>query len=104
MTDLQRIFRDYNRKYFGGKLEECKVIWDRRIGKFDCMGEYDSEGPTISIAIELRRWPRQKRFTVLHEMVHALLFQRGNKSTQHGPAFEREMMKLAKKGAFRDLW
>lgn len=43
---------------------------------------------------------RVAKMTLFHEMVHIKL----RFSINHGPEFQREMLRLVKAGAFRDLW
>lgn len=109
--NLQKTFSLYNRKYFGNRLPKCQVRWNKKLLRRGYMGEADGCGrllkrPTIIIAIELKRLQRVAKITLLHEMVHVLLDARGlsTESLNHGPRFQREMLRLAKCGAFNKLW
>lgn len=42
-------------------------------------------------------------FTLLHEMAHIALYEK-DRRTEHGPRWQSEMLRLAKQGAFRELW
>jgi hypothetical protein len=56
----------------------------------------------IVIIPQLKKFGRNARMTLLHECVHVKL--RNKKGDLHGPAFQREMLRLARAGAFKDLW
>lgn len=99
-----------NRRYFAGELPAADVGWgtirDLRVGRGKraaiAQTVWDpakkGERPQILINVLLRRlgWNGVTAFSLLHEMVHVKTRMRDN----HGPAFEREMRKLAEKGAF----
>ena len=54
----------------------------------------------------LKMW-RYIEATLLHEMVHAILWYRGERPAAfngHGKKFQREMQRLARMGAFNRLW
>jgi hypothetical protein len=104
MTHLQRLYRQYNRRYFHGKLPKCKVQYDRRIGRFGWLGEFDDDGPVIRITNEIRGWDGIVKSTLLHEMVHLELNGKGPGWKDHGREFDRRMLRLAKQGAFRGIW
>lgn len=64
---------------------------------------YEDDGtPTILIDEEIQRrgWRPLRKGTLIHEMVH--LFTKGRDN--HGPVFEKEMLRLAKKGALKGVW
>jgi Zn-dependent peptidase ImmA (M78 family) len=54
----------------------------------------------IAINTWLRDWPTLWRWTLLHEMVHLFLPDHAD----HGEKFQKEMLRLARAGAFRNLW
>lgn len=100
MTKLQRYFRKYNEKYFGGALPEPIL----RFAEFKHFGHYyQQDGGHI---IEFAEWTRRNntlwRFTLLHEMVH--LKHHNKKCHLHGRLFNNEMKRLANAGAFNGLW
>lgn len=116
---LLRIFRRYNRKYFGGRLPEPFVCWgtlpdcDARfypIGKakrYRTIGgkkwhDCDKKKPIVLVDIGLRNRNETARIrmAIIHEMAHMTL----PLTARHGPRFEREMLRLANASAFKGLW
>jgi hypothetical protein len=100
---LERLYRYYNRKYFGGKLPVVKVKFTDLIDKYGAVGNthYEARVPEmILIDKTLRRWNITARLTLLHEMVHVKLPYK----IVHGKMFEKEMRRLARLGAFTGLW
>ncbi len=100
-TRLQKTYRYYNRKYFGNVLPNppnVKVKW----GDIEpAMGlQLDNE---IVINRCHRSAQRLWRFTLLHEMEH-LALDEVNTRSDHGKEFQEGMLRLAKLGAFRNLW
>lgn len=63
---------------------------------------YDEGVPTILLddVMKRKRWGSLRNGTILHEMVHLTLKGRD----RHGKAFEREMQRLARLGAFKGIW
>lgn len=116
-SKLERCFDRFNKKYFGNKLPKAYVYLDKRIWKRDCVlgdyTEFDTFNPKnkktgqwyrIRIANEVKKVsPRMARFVLLHEMVHHKL-NRKKEYTHHGPLFQKEMLRLARAGAFNSLW
>ncbi len=98
--ELNHWFQHYNKKYFRGKLPKCQVrfrkVEDNDLGQ--C--EMDIKIPLIDINPALGKWRVIVKTTLLHEMVHISLSSR----VEHGPRFQREMLRLAKAGAFKGLW
>jgi hypothetical protein len=97
VTKLEQKYRYYNRKYFGNELPiDIKLRWAEI---FPIMGyQLDDE---IVLDRRDRRRERIWQFTLLHEMVHLSL---PDVKSHHGEAFQRAMLRLAKLGAFKDLW
>lgn len=94
VTILQKAYAQYRRKYFKKLPVKAKVKWE----KMPHLGYWDGE--KIALNRAYRRDDKIWRFTLLHEMVHMSL----EPERSHGKAFQREMLRLAKAGAFKDLW
>lgn len=103
--ELVEWYKKYNRRYFGGKLPPVPLAVFVRFSK---IGE-DSLGHSIwsldrwqmiEISHDIQDWDRVVRKTLLHEMVHLSLPMR----VEHGPKFQKAMLRLAKLGAFKELW
>ena len=97
-SELHWWFCRYNRKYFGGKLPAAKVKFSKLADGL--LGEMYHGENEIYVTKDLRKWPRSARFTLFHEMAHLKL----GAAVNHGPSFEREMLRLAKAGAFKGIW
>jgi predicted metal-dependent hydrolase len=112
---LEKQFDLYNKKYFGGKLPEARVKWDKKILRREdalgvciswrcgCKGHPHPDTHEINIATEIRFSGRWTRHVLLHEMCHLKLKHRTDTGS-HGPKFQNEMLRLAKLKAFKDLW
>jgi hypothetical protein len=99
---LRRWYRNYNIRYFGGKLPATiSLIYettDRCFG--DC---WLTPQGWFRIRVDPdRNFGRQsRRFTLLHEMAHVNLWGFNH---HHGPIFNAEMLRLANAGAMKGLW
>lgn len=104
---LNRNYRLFNRLYFKGKLPPARVGWGSKkelaVGKNQRMAlgvTWQAKDGVFQIALNSKlaklNWWGVLHATQLHEMVHV----KTNLSDNHGPAFEREMIRLAKAGAF----
>jgi len=93
---LQRAYREYNKKYFGNRLPKSTQL---RWADMSMMGyQLDDE---IVINRRDRKRDRVWKGTLLHEMVHLSL---PKTRFDHGKEFQKEMLRLAKLGAFRNIW
>lgn len=116
MSDLlNRQYDLYNIHYFGGKLPKFPVQWSKSLLKskqFYGLLRYDSKTPSnnlIEISAELRRFSQYAAIILLHEMCHVKLRDRPgefpkNTNKPHSEAWHKEMTRLARKGAFNELW
>lgn len=96
---LHRAYRAYNRRYFGNLLPnppDVTIRWEE-LGN-QLMG-YQLED---EIVINRKDRHRESlwRLTLLHEMLHLALPD----EKAHGKRFQDGMLRLAKMGAFRNLW
>jgi hypothetical protein len=100
--DLRDYYWYFNKKYFSNKLPKDMSV---RFEDIDGLGltpfTKDTNRPLyIHISNRIRHSSRLTAQTLLHEMVHvAHPEKRGHKNW-----FDKEMLKLAKKGAFNGLW
>jgi predicted metal-dependent hydrolase len=98
--DLQRGFKAINRQYFGRRLK-ATVRFKKFSGKDrSSLGYALWELNEIYINQEIRNWWGVVEMTLIHEMAHLAL----PKTVVHGPKFEKEMLRLAKAGAFKGIW
>lgn len=101
----------YNETYFGGMLKPVPLIVTstQPFGKSVAFCSYDgsagSGGRTITV-----NCPRQHRIlwadnnTLLHEMVHQCLFERGDDPHHKNTPWCREIMRLHKLITGQDIW
>lgn len=103
---LQKLFADYNKRYFGGRLpRETVVRWSRKVAS-ECLEGQCFGYPRWEILLRpgLKRDEEELRGTLLHEMVHLLedvedpltLTDGG-----HGTWFKRQMRRLERQGALK---
>lgn len=100
-TKLQRAYRYYNRKYFNNELPNppnVKVKWGTIAPDMGMQ-----LGMEITINSKHRSCQRLWRGTLLHEIVHLYLDDTPIRA-DHGKEFQAEMLRLAKLGAFRNIW
>jgi len=112
--DLQKQFDEYNAKYFNSRLHDVTVRWskgktitvagEQLVGY--CHNPSDLFKPNeIVLSKKLKYAPWMWKLVLLHECVHLdlhLLDQ--EEKNHHGPLFNKAMLRLAKKGAFNDIW
>lgn len=109
--DLLFQYYRFNAMYFSGELpvENVVVKWDATIRKSDMAGtwitHYEGEPERISMGISLYAKDCETcvSMAILHDMVHIKLRDRKLKDI-HGDEFQKEMLELAKKGAFNPYW
>lgn len=100
--DLQNLYSELNKKWFGFKLPYVRCGWSasrkdkRRF--YGCTLRIHGSAHCHYIQINplFRDWPDTISVTLLHEMVHVKLSNRGG----HGPKFKKEMRRLIRLGAF----
>lgn len=103
-SKVRRVFREYNRKYFDGKISPRTKLatvhnwpalhWGR------C--EHYTNG-TFRILLNKKLYANnmQMRWTLLHEMAHIVTMKERD---DHGPKWKARMRRLARQGAFDDIW
>ena len=119
---LKRKFREYNRKYFAGRLpSETVVDWHYNLpgdaegachvhGLTACSqipASYGRCSGTHLILLNTRLWPDVdgSYFTLLHEMNHLdVVLSNGTARSPHGESFQNGMKRLAMIDAFRRFW
>jgi hypothetical protein len=118
--DLHRAYKRLNKRYFGGKLpapETFELEWSERMPSA-CMAvchvhdvsacdEWCPEpcwGHVIRIDPVFKRFESIWEMHLLHEMCHLRACLGDKRFASHGPTWQAEMMRLAKAGAFNDLW
>lgn len=119
---LQRYFDEYNRRYFGNSLPPCNTIFTDLSRKHKgAVGhyvpvQYEKKSPEDGIW----RLSRTEHFievdhrvknmgifwqsTLLHEMAHLAVGLKHKRVKSHGRIWQKEMLRLATIGAFKNLW
>jgi len=108
---LKKLYREYNRKYFAGKLPGLPINFltpgqmkkyfgvARATCAITCFkkGTYTPDSIYISMN-QFKPW-RYVRADLLHELCHV-----SKPRASHGKVFQDEMLRIAKLGAFEDAW
>ncbi|XP_054910535.1 DNA-dependent metalloprotease SPRTN [Poeciliopsis prolifica] len=100
--DLRSMFLEFNHTFFWGKLNGVEVKWSPRMTLCAGVCSYEGRGGLCSIRLSeplLKLRPRKDLVeTLLHEMIHALLFVTQNDRDRdgHGPEFCKHMNRINK--------
>lgn len=117
---LQRYYKTYNRKYFGNELPACETFFKNlqkmskgAIGHYVPVeyeifrnGQWVPHRKTHRIEID----PKAKTMgifwqsTLIHEMAHLSVGLKHKRVKSHGRVWQKEMLRLATIGAFKNLW
>uniref|UniRef100_A0AAY4C8F0 DNA-dependent metalloprotease SPRTN n=1 Tax=Denticeps clupeoides TaxID=299321 RepID=A0AAY4C8F0_9TELE len=98
--DVRAIFLQFNDTFFWGKLSGVEVKWSARMTLCAGVCSYEGRGGLCSIRLSeplLKLRPRRDLVeTLLHEMIHALLFVTQNNRDRdgHGPEFCKHMNRI----------
>lgn len=100
--NLREFYRIFNKKYFSNRLPKDMPVGFRKI---DTLGNTVIHKQTfrplyIQVNDRLKFSSRLSMGTVLHEMLHVAYPERRG----HRKWFDREMLKLVKRGAMNGLW
>jgi hypothetical protein len=108
--ELGRVYGDINSRHFDGRLPEMPVIWEPRLAEvgrladqaftLDGMFGHIGDKAVILLHPRLARDSAALRRALSHEMVHAYLYTTGDRSNDHGPAFQATLRRLSDEGAF----
>ncbi|XP_062293286.1 DNA-dependent metalloprotease SPRTN [Scomber scombrus] len=98
--DVRAMFLEFNDTFFWGKLCGVEVKWSSRMTLCAGVCSYEGRGGLCSIRLSaplLKLRPRKDLVqTLLHEMIHALLFVTQNNRDRdgHGPEFCKHMNRI----------
>uniref|UniRef100_A0A8C6ULP1 DNA-dependent metalloprotease SPRTN n=1 Tax=Neogobius melanostomus TaxID=47308 RepID=A0A8C6ULP1_9GOBI len=98
--DVRSMFLEFNDLFFWGKLSVVEVKWSPRMTLCAGVCSYEGRGGLCSIRLSeplLKLRPRKDLVeTLLHEMIHALLFVTQNNRDRdgHGPEFCKHMNRI----------
>ncbi|KAK3718778.1 hypothetical protein QZH41_014053, partial [Actinostola sp. cb2023] len=100
--DIRQLFLQFNEEYFDGLLGGIEVRWSPRMTLCAGLCCYEGRGGLCSIRLSeplLKLRPRKDLVeTLLHEMIHAVLFVTQNNKDHdgHGPEFHKHMYRINK--------
>ncbi|NXP48097.1 SPRTN protein, partial [Heliornis fulica] len=98
--DVHGLFVQFNEALFWGRLASVDVSWSPRMTLCAGLCRYEGKGGMCSIRLSeplLKLRPRKDLVeTLLHEMIHALLFVTHNNKDResHGPEFCKHMFRI----------
>ncbi|XP_044152369.1 DNA-dependent metalloprotease SPRTN [Bufo gargarizans] len=98
--NIHELFLQFNEMFFWGKLVGVEVKWSPRMTLCAGVCSYEGRGGLCSIRLSkplLMLRPRKDLVeTLLHEMIHALLFVTDNNKDHdgHGPEFHKHMNRI----------
>src|SRR5262245_21855516 len=100
---------EFNTTYFSGALKPVPLVitntqpFGKRIGF--CSYDPDASGRTITLNVPGRyNGLLADNDTLLHEMLHQYLFERGENAKHAGEPWRREIMRLTKVITGREIW
>jgi predicted SprT family Zn-dependent metalloprotease len=101
VADLQLLFAHLNNEHFGGEIPAHRIAYNARFSNL--AGRITYKPPLIELSPKhFERNPTALRETLLHEMIHAWLFARGQ-NPGHTPAFKKKMRELGLTSVYHDL-
>jgi hypothetical protein len=95
-----------NAAFFGGVLPRKPVIWESRLHDLGTLVgdnfiyEGSTNGDVILLNADLKDDDQEMTRVLCHEMVHIYFLSSGNKTENHGPAFQTVLRRLFEQGAF----
>jgi len=101
VAELQLLFARLNYEFFGGEIPAHRIAYNGRFGNL--AGRITYKPPLIELSPKhFEENFEALRETLLHEMIHAWLFARGENPGHHG-AFKRKMRELGLPSIYHDL-
>lgn len=108
--ELDPLYQQMNARHFGGDLPRMTVRWEPRLSLVDNLpgetgklkGMFGAKGDRTVIVLSptLKADANAVRAALAHEMVHAYMFQMGEDTSDHGPAYQAVLRRIAGEGAF----
>ena len=100
-TDLQLLFARLNNEHFGGEIPAHRIAYNARFSNL--AGRITYKPPLIELSPKhLEQQPEALIATLLHEMIHAWLFARGE-DPGHTARFKAKMRELGLRSIYHDL-
>jgi predicted SprT family Zn-dependent metalloprotease len=100
-ADLQLLFAQLNNEWFGGEIPAHRIAYNARFSNL--AGRITYKPPLIELSPKhFEKHPEALRETLLHEMIHAWLFARGE-NPGHTARFKKKMRELGLSSIYHDL-
>jgi len=100
-SELQMLFASLNYEHFGGEIPSHRIAYNARFSNL--AGRITYKPPLIELSPKhFERDPAALRETLLHEMIHAWLFARGE-NPGHTARFKKKMRELGLRSIYHDL-
>ena len=100
-SELQMLFAQLNNEHFGGEIPAHRIAYNARFSNL--AGRITYKPPLIELSPKhFERHPEALRETLLHEMIHAWLFARGE-TPGHTVRFKRKMDELGLGSIYHEL-
>jgi len=100
-SELQLVFAQYNNEFFAGEIPTHRIAYNARFSNL--AGRITYKPPLIELSPKhFAATPHALRDTLLHEMIHAWLFARGQ-NPGHTARFKAKMRELGLRSIFHDL-
>lgn len=101
VAELQLLFAQLNYTYFDGEIPAHRIAYNSRFANL--AGRITYKPPTIELSPKhLKDKPDALRETLLHEMIHAWLYARGE-NPGHTARFKKKMRELGLPSIYHDL-
>ncbi|MEO6990920.1 MAG: SprT-like domain-containing protein [Candidatus Baltobacteraceae bacterium] len=101
VATLQLMFASLNNEFFGGEIPTHRIAYNARFSNL--AGRITYKPPLIELSPKhFEQKPEALRETLLHEMVHAWLYARGE-NPGHTATFKKKMRQLGLVSIYHDL-
>jgi predicted SprT family Zn-dependent metalloprotease len=101
VSELQLLFAHLNNEHFAGDIPTHRIAYNARFSNL--AGRITYKPPLIELSPKhFERKPEALRDTLLHEMIHAWLFARGE-NPGHTARFKAKMRAVGLRSIFHDL-
>ncbi len=101
VSELQLLFAQLNNEHFGGEIPAHRIAYNARFSNL--AGRITYKPPLIELSPKhFEKQPEALRDTLLHEMIHAWLFARGE-NPGHTAGFKKKMREVGLRSIYHDL-
>lgn len=101
VAELQLLFAELNNLHFNGEIPAHRIAYNARFGNL--AGRITYKPPLIELSPKhFKENVQALRDTLLHEMIHAWLYARGE-NPGHTPAFKKKMRELGLDSIYHDM-